>query len=93
MAARCRSRSVGGPERANGKQLKEEDYSEVLEPTHVDGLESFRQYDLLRSTITKVKPGTHEEIQRLLRKMIKETFDREGIEITFARTSYFFMIM
>ncbi|MBC6424469.1 MAG: hypothetical protein GDA38_25550 [Hormoscilla sp. SP12CHS1] len=45
------------------------------------------------STITKVKPGTHEEIQRLLRKMIKETFDREGIEITFARTSYFFMIM
>jgi len=69
---------------AIGKQLKE-DYSEVLEPTHVDGLESFRQYDLLLRTITKVKPGTHEDIQRLLRKMIKETFDREGIEIPFAR--------
>ncbi|MBC6478329.1 MAG: mechanosensitive ion channel family protein [Hormoscilla sp. GM7CHS1pb] len=77
---------------AIGKQLKEK-YSEVLEPTHVDGLESFREYDLLIRTITKVKPGTHEEIQRILRKMIKETFDQEGIEIPFARTSYFFMIM
>ncbi len=44
---------------AIGKQLKEK-YSEVLEPTHVDGLESFREYDLLIRTITKVKPGTHE---------------------------------
>jgi len=69
---------------AIGKRLKEK-YSEVLEPTQVDGLESFREYDLLIRTITKVKPGTHEEIQRILRKMIKETFDREGIEIPFAR--------
>lgn len=69
---------------AIGKQLKEK-YSEILEPTQVDGLESFREYDLLIRTITKVKPGTHEEIQRILRKMIKETFDREGIEIPFAR--------
>ena len=67
-----------------GKCLKEH-YSEVTEPTFVDGVESFREYDILIRTLTKVKPGTHEEIQRIARKLIKEAFDKEGIEIPHAR--------
>lgn len=65
-----------------GKSLKE-NYSQVLEPTRVDGLENFGGSELLIRTVTKVKPGKKEYIQRILRKMIKEAFDREKIEIPF----------
>lgn len=67
-----------------GKQLKQRD-KDVLEPTRVDGLEKFGESELSVRTITKVKPGTHLRIQRLVRKMIKENFDRQGIEIPFPR--------
>lgn len=62
-----------------GKQLNK-NHPEVLEPTRVDGLERFGESELLIRTITKVKPGNHFRIERLLRKMIKDEFDREGIE-------------
>lgn len=67
-----------------GKQLQKYDLN-VLEPTRVDGLQNFGESDLLIRTLTKVKPGTHLRIQRVLRKLMKEAFDREGIEIPFAR--------
>lgn len=67
-----------------GKQLHK-DYPDVLEPTRVDGLQEFGESQLVLRTITKVKPGKHLRIQRFLRKLIKEAFDREGIEIPFAR--------
>ncbi len=67
-----------------GKQLKEIN-SDVLEATFVNGLEEFGDSDLVIRTTTKVKPGKHIFIQRLLRKMIKEAFDQEGIEIPFPR--------
>lgn len=67
-----------------GKQLKQRD-KDVLEPTLVDGLEKFGESELSVRTITKVKPGSHLRIQRLLRKTIKEAFDRQGIEIPFPR--------
>jgi len=53
----------------------------VSEPTIVEGLESFGVAQLFIRTLTKVKPGTHLHIQRVLRKMIKSRFDIEGIEI------------
>lgn len=53
----------------------------VMEPTIVEGLESFGVAQLFIRTLTKVKPGTHLHIQRVLRKMIKSRFDLEGIEI------------
>jgi moderate conductance mechanosensitive channel len=67
-----------------GKQLKNSDPN-VLEPLSVRGLKNFGESDLLIRTRTKVKPGTHRDVSFKLRKMIKEAFDREGIEIPFAR--------
>ena len=67
-----------------GLQLKE-NHPEVLEPTIVEGLEDFGNFQLLVRTITKVKPGKHLQIQRQLRQMIKEAFEREGIQIPFGQ--------
>lgn len=65
-----------------GKDLKENN-QDILEPTRVDGVEKFGEHNVLIRTLTKVKPGTHNKTQRLLRKLIKDVFDREGIEIPF----------
>jgi small-conductance mechanosensitive channel len=59
-----------------GQQLKEE-CCDVLEPTYIDGLENFGEDHLLLRTLTKVKPGKHLYIQRLLRKMLKRAFDQQ----------------
>jgi len=67
-----------------GKKLKEAN-SDVIEPTKVQGLENFGESELLVRTTTRVKPGCHNTVARALRKMIKESFDRENIEIPFAR--------
>lgn len=63
-----------------GKQLKMES-PDILEVTQVDGLEKFGKTSLLIRTITKVKPGKHIELQRLLRQIFKETFDTQKIRI------------
>lgn len=68
-----------------GLQLKENS-PDVLEPTIVDGLEEFGDFQLLVRTITKVKPGKHLPMQGQIRKLIKEAFEREGIEIPFAKS-------
>ncbi|AMA08900.1 mechanosensitive ion channel family protein [Picosynechococcus sp. PCC 73109] len=60
-------------------------HPDVLEPTRIDGLDNFAESELTIRTVTKVKPGKHLPVQRLLRKLIKEAFDREQIEIPFAR--------
>ncbi|MDJ0719048.1 MAG: mechanosensitive ion channel family protein, partial [Prochloraceae cyanobacterium] len=67
-----------------GKQLKEINPN-VLEPTKVDGLDNFGESELTIRTATKVRPGKHLPVERVLRKMLKTAFDREGIEIPFAR--------
>lgn len=67
-----------------GHQIKEL-HPDVLEPTRIDGLDDFAESELTIRTATKVKPGKHLPVQRLLRKLIKEAFDREQIEIPFAR--------
>ncbi|MBD6616313.1 mechanosensitive ion channel family protein [Komarekiella sp. 'clone 1'] len=63
-----------------GQQLKA-DEQDVLEPTRVAGLENFGENNLLLLTLTKVKPGKHLHIQRVLRKILKDTFSQEEIEI------------
>lgn len=64
-----------------GHELKA-DYPQVLEPTLVDGIEEFGEYYLLLGTRTKVKPGKNLQIERILRKMLKDAFSREGIKIS-----------
>ncbi|KAF3884896.1 MULTISPECIES: mechanosensitive ion channel family protein [Nostocales] len=63
-----------------GQQLKI-DEQDVLEPTRVAGIENFGENNLLLLTLTKVKPGKHLHIQRLLRRILKDTFSQEEIEI------------
>ena len=59
------------------------DYSDiVLEPTQIDGIESLEKSLILIRTITKVKPGKHLYIQRLLRKKLKDAFDQLNIELS-----------
>ncbi|NMG21850.1 mechanosensitive ion channel family protein [Brasilonema bromeliae] len=63
-----------------GQQLKADEH-DVLEPTRVAGIEHFGEHNLLLLTLTKVKPGKHIHIQRVLRKILKETFSQEEIEL------------
>ncbi len=71
-----------------GQELQKNYPQEVLEATEVDGVEEFEDSSILIRTLTKLNPhnsrrGVHKYIQRILRKMIKEAFDREGIQIPF----------
>lgn len=59
-----------------GRQLQSE-CPEVLEPTRIEGLENFDADNLVIRTMTRVKPGKHLYIQRLLRSKLKLVFDRQ----------------
>lgn len=61
-----------------GKKLLA-NYPDVLEPTQIEGVESLGESNLLLRTLTKVKPGKHLQIQRLLRQMFMDTLREEGI--------------
>ena len=61
-----------------GEQLKAND-PDVLEPTQVDGVENLGESNLLLRTLTKVKPGKHLQIQRVLRKIFTDALLREGV--------------
>jgi moderate conductance mechanosensitive channel len=64
-----------------GVQLKA-DCLDVLEATQIEGLENFGGDNLVLRTLTKVKPGKHLEIQRLLRKRLKYAFDRGEMDLS-----------
>lgn len=69
------------------QQVSEElqaNYPEVLEPIDFNGIEEFTPSHMVIRTMTKLKPtsnprGIHDEIQGVIRDMIKEAFDRAGI--------------
>jgi small-conductance mechanosensitive channel len=63
-----------------GQQLKADD-PDALEPTLVDGVESLGESHLLLRTLTKVKPGKHIHIQRVLRKLYMDNFLHDQILI------------
>ncbi len=67
-----------------GRELQEKN-QDVLEQMQVQGLKEFGESELLVKTVTKVRPGCHFRVAYELRTMIKKAFDREGIEIPFAR--------
>ncbi|NTU82386.1 MAG: mechanosensitive ion channel family protein [Chloroflexales bacterium] len=54
-------------------------FEEVLEPTLIQGIEEFGNDTVLIRTLTRVKPGCHQQMSRELRLMIKLAFEREGI--------------
>ena len=69
-----------------GRQLKEKN-NDILESTKVDGIKEFGDIRLSIYTITKVKPGKHIKVKRILRQLLKEAFDREGIYIPIGETT------
>jgi len=69
---------------AVGERLHES-REDVLEPTMIKGLDAFGESEMVVRTVTKVKPGRHLQVERHLRKILKEAFDEHGIEIPYAR--------
>ncbi|MGB3557635.1 MAG: mechanosensitive ion channel domain-containing protein [Geitlerinemataceae cyanobacterium] len=65
-----------------GQKLKLKHSDIVIKPTQIEGLESFGKSLVLVRTITKVKPGQHLYIQRELRRMLKDAFDRSNLELS-----------
>ncbi|MEA5579016.1 mechanosensitive ion channel family protein [Anabaena sp. UHCC 0451] len=61
-----------------GQHLKENEL-DVVEPTFVEGVESLSESHLLLRTLTKVKPGKHLHIQRVLRKLYMDNFQNQCI--------------
>lgn len=72
-----------------GQDLQQRN-TEVLEPTRVEGINEFGDFDITLLTRTKVKPGQHLHIERILRKMIKDAFDREGIKLNVLEQAFLF---
>lgn len=54
-------------------------FDDVLEPTIIQGIEEFGDNLVVIRTLTRVRPGRHQQMSRELRLMIKQAFDREGI--------------
>ncbi len=63
----------------------EENKDIVLEPPIVQGVLSLGSSDVALRVAIKLKPMTHWEAERELKRRIKNTFDKEGIEIPFPR--------
>jgi len=63
----------------------EENKDIVLEPPIVQGILSLGSSDIALRIVIKVKAMTHWGAERELKRRIKNTFDKEGIEIPFPR--------
>jgi len=63
----------------------EENKEIVLEPPIVQGVLSLGSSDVTLRIAIKVKPMTHWGAERELKRKIKDTFDKKGIEIPFPR--------
>ena len=62
-----------------GERLQS-DCLDILEPTQIEGLESFDVDNLIIRTTTRVKPGKHLHVQRLLRSKLKAAFDEQLVQ-------------
>lgn len=73
-----------------GKMLRERMPEQVVaDPTPL-GIIDFRANDLLMRVLAKTEPGEQWAVERELRVIIKEEFDKEGIEIPFAQFVHHF---
>lgn len=55
---------------------------DVLEPTVVQGIEEFGDDLMVIRTMTRVKPGKHQQVARELRRVLKQAFDEAGIAMS-----------
>ncbi len=57
-------------------------FAEVLEPTVIQGIEEFVDDTVVIRTLTRVKPGRHQQMARELRLVLKQSFDRAEIKMS-----------
>ncbi len=69
---------------ALGKEL-DEDNDDVLGTLAVDGVDDFSGPEVVIRTITKVKPGQHRFLKRMIQERIIERFKEKNIEIPFEK--------
>lgn len=62
-----------------------ENVPDAIEPPEIEGVDEFAESSVVVKLSTKVKPGTHLTTGRIIRKRIKEVFDRRGIDIAYPR--------
>jgi small conductance mechanosensitive channel len=55
---------------------------DMLEATIVQGIEEFGDDVLVLRTLTRVRPGKHQQVARELRRAIKQAFDEAGIAMS-----------
>ena len=67
-----------------GKELNQE-HEDVLNDLSVDGVDDFSGPEIVIRTITKVKPGKHRFLKRMIQEKIIATFHEKGIEIPFEK--------
>jgi moderate conductance mechanosensitive channel len=67
-----------------------ENVPDALQPSEIEGVEDFADSAVVVKLSTKVKPGTHLTTARIVRKRIKEVFDRRGIDIAYPRRVIYF---
>ncbi|MBN2585645.1 mechanosensitive ion channel family protein [Patescibacteria group bacterium] len=65
-----------------GRRLQA-DNQDVVEPPELAGVEEFADSAMIVKILGKVQPGRQWELSREFRKMLKEAFDSENIEIPF----------
>ena len=68
-----------------GKILRERMPEQVVADPTPQGIVDFRDNDLLMRVLARTEPGEQWAVERALRIIIKEEFDKEGIEIPFAQ--------
>ena len=67
-----------------GRVLYEQEAA-ILAPTEFDGIEEFGDLGMLVRTTTKVQPGHHLDMERLLREEMAMALEAEGITIPYNR--------
>jgi small conductance mechanosensitive channel len=67
------------------EEWAEENRDIVLEPPSVQGIISLGSSDIVLRIVIKLKPMTHWEAEREIKRRIKNQFDKKGIEIPFPR--------
>jgi small conductance mechanosensitive channel len=55
---------------------------DVVEGTEVQGVERFTADGPILRTVTRVKPGCHNQVARVYRRLVKAKFDDAGVKLT-----------
>ena len=71
--------------REAGEELCRQEPERVLDDPEIQGVEAFQDSGILIRTVTRVHPGTHLDMERRFRKIVKEFFNQHDIEIPYPR--------